>query len=116
LLGEGIRFAVRSGAIAAQALVQGNLAVYTRMVQREIGADHLWARQGARVLYSLPRLSWQWGIRYPRLREAMLGVLREQRSYKGFVWRLPLYLVASWVRHPFFAVKMGKPCEGQVPS
>ena len=101
LMGEGIRFAVYSAEMAAQAITRDDLAGYTRRVQRTIGNDHLWAKKVAWVLYGFPRLSWQWGIRNPRLIRALVDVLRERRSYRTFAQMLPLYVLDSLVRYPF---------------
>jgi geranylgeranyl reductase family protein len=101
LLGEGIRYAVYSAEIAAQAIARDDLAGYTRQVQRRIGSDHCWAREGARVFYNFPGLSWRWGVRNPRIRRAMIDVLREKRKYKTLVGQLPLYLLGSLLRGPF---------------
>ncbi len=101
LMGEGIRFAVYSAEMAAQAITRDDLAGYTRRVQRTIGNDHLWAKKVAWVLYGFPRLSWQWGIRNPRLIRALVDVLRERRSYRTFAQMLPLYTLESLVRYPF---------------
>jgi flavin-dependent dehydrogenase len=100
LLGEGIRFAVRSAEIAAQAIFKDDLAGYTRRVQQEIGNKQLWAKRIARVLYGFPYLSWRWGLGNPRVGQAMMDVLRERKSYRTFMWQLPLYLLESLVRHP----------------
>jgi flavin-dependent dehydrogenase len=112
LLGEGIRYAIRSAEIAAQAIAQDNLTGYTRQVQREIGDEQLWARQAARVLYCFPYLSWRWGMRNPRIGRALIDVLQERHSYRTFVKRLPLYLLESLARYPFVHGnrKIGKIC------
>jgi len=101
LLGEGIRFAMQSAEIAAQAIVQDDLAGYTRRVQREIGNDQLWAKKAARILHGFPYFSWRWGICNSRMGQAMLDVLRERLHYRTFVWRLPLYFLESLLRYPF---------------
>lgn len=101
LLGEGIRFAMRSAEIAAQAIVRREGAGYTRRVQREIVNDQRWAQIGAWVLHNFTRLSWELGLCNPRLGRAMIDVLQERTSYRAFVWRLPLYLLESVVRYPF---------------
>ena len=101
LLGEGIRFAMHSAEIAAQAIVRREGAGYTRRVQREIVNDQRWAQIGAWVLHNLTRLSWELGLRNPRLGRAMIDVLQERTSYRAFVWRLPMYILESVVRYPF---------------
>ncbi len=98
LLGEGIRYAVYSAEIAAQAIVQNDLARYTRRVQREIGDGQLWAKLAASLLYGLPRLSWRWALCHPRIVQACINVLRERWDYRTFVRLLPLYILERAVK------------------
>jgi len=102
LFGEGIRYAVQSAEIAARSIAQGDVTGYTRRVQQNIGNGQLWAKEGARVLYGFPRLSWQWGICNPRLRQTIIDVVQERQSYKTLMWRLPLHLLESLGRYLFF--------------
>lgn len=97
LLGEGVRYALTSGEMAARCILGGDLAAYTRHVHRHLGRRHCWAREGARVLYGFPRLSWRLGLGNPRLQRAMVEVLRGRSSARRLVCRLPLYVLESLV-------------------
>jgi geranylgeranyl reductase family protein len=73
LSGEGIRFAVESGRIAAEAILQGNLGQYEPRIQRQIGAHHRTARILADVFYRYPQAIFALGSRSPRITQAFVG-------------------------------------------
>lgn len=86
--GEGISFAVRSGQLAAQSLVDGNLeenAVqeqYTRSVAESLMPELRAGRLLARLLYDFPRLrSWAFLQQGQRLSEAVTDVMAGTRTY-----------------------------------
>jgi flavin-dependent dehydrogenase len=60
-------------------------------------------QKGQRVLVldGFPYPCWRWSIGNSRVRQAMIDVLREQLSYRAFVWQLPLYFLESLVRYLF---------------
>jgi len=114
LLGEGVRFALYSGQMAADTILGGDLARYTWQIQRAIGRQLWWAGQAAWVLYAFPMLAWRLGLSNPRLRQGMVDVLRQRCSYRRFVWRLPFYLLASAARRGFQATNQF-PDSGHLP-
>lgn len=88
LMGEGIRHAVDSGRLAAEALLAGDLAAYTRRVHREIGADLLWGRCWARRLHEHPRASFELGARNPLVLQMLLHLLDGRTTYRRMAWDL----------------------------
>jgi geranylgeranyl reductase family protein len=80
-LGEGIRYAVRSADLAAEAIAEGQVRAYTSGVQQEIGADLRRARWLARLVYGLPRFWFLLGIRSPGMIQIFADMLDERISY-----------------------------------
>lgn len=89
LFGEGIQYAVRSGAIAAECLTSGAVSSYTERIRDEFADEFDAARRIGRVFYKAPYLSYRLGVKNPagtrlvgRLMagEASLAAL-EQRIY-----------------------------------
>lgn len=81
LLGEGIRYAVRSARLAAEAIARDEVEAYTSGVQREIGAGLRRARWLARLFYGLPRLCFLLGVCNPRLVQSFANLLDERANY-----------------------------------
>ncbi len=69
---EGIRPSLRTGVLAANAIhaaLSGEdraLEAYTTAVQREIGAEMVWARRLSSLFYRLPALGYNVGVKHPR--------------------------------------------------
>jgi geranylgeranyl reductase family protein len=93
LLGEGIRHAIDSGRMAANAVVMDDLAWYTRRVHREIGSDFLWGRRWARAFYKHPRGCFEFGVRNPRFVKAFARLLAGQTTYRRMAALAPLNLL-----------------------
>lgn len=106
--GEGISFAVRSGQLAAQSLVDGNLeenAVqeqYTRIVAESLMPELRAGRLLARLLYDFPRLrSWAFLQQGQRLSEAVTDVMAGTRTYcdlTGLSQALARLLTPAWIK------------------
>ena len=88
LIGEGIRYAIVSGRLAAEAISAGNLAGYETAIWREIGHSLATAGMVANTYYRLPRLSYQIGVRNPATARHILDILLEKASYEGIGRRL----------------------------
>ena len=91
-LGEGIRYAVRSARLAAEAMAKDEVKAYMSGVQQEIGADLRWARWLARLFYGLPRLCFFLGMRNPRMVQTFVDMLDERASYFDISKHIPLAL------------------------
>jgi geranylgeranyl reductase family protein len=93
LMGEGVRHAVDSGRMAAQAILTDDLPGYTRRVQREIGADFLWGLRWARVFYEHPWGCFELGVRNPRFVKEFVRLLAGQTTYRRMAALAPLNLL-----------------------
>jgi len=97
-LGEGIRHAITSGRLAAQALLRGRPEAYPAWVERSTGRLLGGARTMAHLAYAFPRAaSWALGAR-PALSAAFCRFFQGKHSYVGLFWRLPLCLLGLWPR------------------
>jgi geranylgeranyl reductase family protein len=91
LTGEGIYYAIRSGALAAEAILQskekgilpGNL--YQEAIRNHIFENLKWALFFARFVNRFNKMSYQTLRHYPELGNLYLQVLEGRETYKGFV-------------------------------
>ncbi|OQW37543.1 MAG: hypothetical protein A4E19_12745 [Nitrospira sp. SG-bin1] len=91
--GEGISFAIRSGLLAAQALVDGQLdeksvsIAYGRLLAQMILPELRTGRVLARLLYDVPRIrSWAFSQQGQRLCEAVTDVMAGERTYRNLAF------------------------------
>jgi geranylgeranyl reductase family protein len=96
LLGEGIRRAVESGRIAAEAILAQDLARFDRRIHNEIGSDLRWGRLWARVFYGCPRACFEWAVRNPRFIDRFLQLFAGRTTYGRMALRAPLDLLLGW--------------------
>ncbi len=90
--GEGISFALHSGQLAAQSLVDGNLdeqsvqSLYARSLAESVLPELRAGRLLARLLYDFPRLrSWAFSQQGQRLCEAVTDVMAGKRRYRDLM-------------------------------
>ncbi|HEX9030011.1 MAG TPA: geranylgeranyl reductase family protein [Anaerolineales bacterium] len=99
--GEGIRFAIKSGRLAALAILNGQPEQYPAWVQRQIGRGHLWARFLAYLFYRFPRACFALGVRNPFATQAFIDFFSERAGYPELILRLfgtlPLFLLTEVV-------------------
>jgi geranylgeranyl reductase family protein len=88
LNGEGIRFAMKSGRLAAEAILSGQVRRYPERAFREIGSNHMWAAGLALLFYHFPRTCFALGVRNPYATQAFLDLLSEKAGYPGVILRL----------------------------
>lgn len=91
--GEGISFALRSGQLAAQSVVDANLdqesvqQTYTRSLTESILSELRAGRLLARLLYDFPRLrSWAFSWQGQRLCEVVTDVMAGERQYRDLAF------------------------------
>jgi geranylgeranyl reductase family protein len=90
LFGEGIYYAVRSGQMAAQAVLGRfhdrclSLVEYDRALEREIYPEFRIASRMARIVYSFPRLCYRVMQNYHEVIGLYYGVLQGRTTYQGF--------------------------------
>jgi flavin-dependent dehydrogenase len=107
--GEGISFAIRSGLLAAQALIDGQLDeepvrnAYTGSVAEAILPDLRTGRVLARLLYNFPRTrSWAFSQLGQRLCEAVTDVMAGKKQYRDLRFKpqtLLQLLSPKWLRN-----------------
>jgi len=101
LNGEGIRFAIKSGRLAAEAILAGHPEAYPGLVWQAIGRGHTLARGLAWLFYHFPRACFELGVRNPFTTQAFVGLLSDRISYPEAVLRLfgslPIFLASQVV-------------------
>jgi len=91
LTGEGIYYAVRSGTLAAQAVVQSRekggdaSGPYQDSVRRLLIEDLTWARHLSQIIYGFTALSYRTLKQHPELGALCLRVLAGETNYASFV-------------------------------
>lgn len=106
--GEGISFALRSGQLAAQSLIEGNLKeepvqeVYGRSLAESILPELHCGGKLARWLYDSPRLrSWAFSQQGQRLCEVVTDVMTGTRRYQDLTFTpraLVNLLIPQWIK------------------
>ena len=64
--GEGVRHAIASGRIAAQAILEGQAGAYSRRIERYALVALRPTRTVSEIFYRIPRLCFQYGMQNPR--------------------------------------------------
>lgn len=95
LSGEGIRHAVRTGVMAAEAVLEGT--PYGPRVHRELGPELQLASLLARLAYTFPRIAFEGMKRVPR--EASL-VINGEMSYRQLLDRLVARVARLGAKEP----------------
>ncbi len=93
LSGEGIRHALHSGRLAAEAILREDTTGYSQRVQAEIGNHLRVGRHIARLFYRFPRQCFRLGARNPAAVAALARTLRGEVTYGQMLRRLPGYLI-----------------------
>lgn len=89
LLGEGIRYAIDSGRLAAESILADDPAGYTRRIHRAIGRDLGWGRHWANLFYDHPWGSFELGVRNPLFLKEFRRLFAGQATYRGMALRAP---------------------------
>ncbi|MGD2134609.1 MAG: geranylgeranyl reductase family protein [Gemmatimonadales bacterium] len=90
--GEGIAYAIQSGALAASAVVHGRSVArrYTRACATEIVRPLRYSLHFARLLYHFPGVVLRVFVSHPEVLERFLAVPARQTTYRQFLrWFLP---------------------------
>jgi geranylgeranyl reductase family protein len=95
LLGEGVRHAIRSASIAAEAILSEDLAAYSRRVHKEIGIYLGLGRLWATIFYRFPHACFEAGVRNPQLTRDFAHMFAGELSYGSMLLRFPLYLLGA---------------------
>ena len=92
--GEGIYYAVRSGMLAAEAIIQSRdkgdfpAIFYERKIRQFILEDLKWALHVSRIIYRFTQLSYRTLKQYPELAQLCIQLLGGEIAYEGFVTRV----------------------------
>jgi len=99
--GEGIRFAVRSGRLAARAILTGQMESYAKWVHQTIGLNHTMAAGLALLFYHLPWTCFQLGVRNPFATHAFIDLFSNRAGYPEVILRifgsLPFFIATELV-------------------
>ncbi len=94
LMGEGIYYALKSGMLAAETILQSKEKgfspsdLYQNLVHHELFEDLNWALYFSRFVFRFTKLAYQTLIRYPELADLYLQVLEGRETYQGFVIKI----------------------------
>lgn len=94
LQGEGIYYAIRSGMLAAEAIVEWKKEgiapsdFYQKAVSYDIYGNLKWALTFSRFVFRFTKLAYRTLKRYPDLGEFYLQVLEGKETYQGFVTKV----------------------------
>jgi geranylgeranyl reductase family protein len=91
LLGEGVRYAIHSGWLAARAILGGELARYSQTVHRLIGNHLMLGHAWAWAFYRHPWGSFRLGVRNPYLNADFVRMFTGKLSYGAMLVRVPRY-------------------------
>ncbi len=106
--GEGIRFAMKSGWLAAEAILNGAASSYPARVRQVIGRSHAVGLRFSTLFYRYQGLSHEIFMKNRYMAQTLADMLSDKFGYTGVVLRLlaslPLYL-PSWALN---AVRSGR--------
>jgi flavin-dependent dehydrogenase len=93
-MGEGIYYALRSGMLAAEAILQSKergispSEPYQAAIHDHISENLKWALRFSRFAFRFTKLAYRTLKHYPELGDFYLQVLEGKESYQGFVTRV----------------------------
>lgn len=93
--GEGIRLAIKSGRLAAEAIIGGAVEQYAQRSDREIGRSQRLGLALSQLFYSFPSAAWYLVVRNPFASQAFVNLISDRSSYHRIlatlVGTLPVY-------------------------
>jgi geranylgeranyl reductase family protein len=92
LTGEGIRFALESGKMAAEAIARGRPESYSVRVHKHIGRNLGWGRLCARAFYARQKRGFDWLLCNTRIFRDMMHIMGNNLTYPRSLLKFPLYL------------------------
>jgi len=100
-IGEGIRFAIKSGRLATEAILANHPEQYARLVYRQIGRNHNLGIILANLFYNLPKPWFDLGVRNPFATRAFVDMLADRIGYGRVLLQvfgtLPLFLLTETI-------------------
>jgi flavin-dependent dehydrogenase len=99
--GEGIRFAIKSGRLAAEAILSNHPEQYARLVYQQIGCNHKLGMILMNLVYNLPKPWFNLGARNPFVTRALVDMLADRIGYGRVLLQafgtLPLFLLTETI-------------------
>lgn len=99
--GEGIRLAIKSGRLAAEAVLAGRLDRYDRAVFRHIGLSNALGTGLAWLFYKWPRTWFKLGAANPMVSEAFVDILADRAGHEAVALAIfgtmPAYLALEGI-------------------
>lgn len=99
LSGEGIRYAVQSGRLAAEAILTDQIQKYEAIIHRKIGARHRFSWIVTRMVYRHPGFFFALFVRNPYARPVFIDLYSERTAQHTFFLRLvgsvPPYMITK---------------------
>lgn len=99
--GEGIRFAIKSGRLAAEAILSGHPERYSALVDRKIGRNHRLGIILTSLFYNLPEPCFELGVRNPFVTRALAEMLADRIGYgrvtAQILGTLPIFLLTETI-------------------
>jgi len=107
LTGEGIRHAMVSGKLAAEAVSREKPTAYPRWIERRIGKDLWWASVFARMFYKRQQECFEWLVRNHYVFGDMMRIANFELGYRASLFKTPLYILNLGKRKPLDEEAMG---------
>ena len=107
LTGEGIRHALVSGKLAAEAVAGEKPAAYSRWIDKRIGKDLWWASIFARMFYKRQQGCFEWLVRNRYVFRDMMRIVNFDLGYRASLFKTPLYILNLGKRKPLDEEAMG---------
>jgi flavin-dependent dehydrogenase len=96
-LGEGIRYAIISGQLAAQALIQGRPEDYPAQLEAVIGRQLRGGWFFSWLIHTFPRWATWAAAHNPTISRAFIRFFQGQTIYRDLLFRIPLYLLTTGI-------------------
>lgn len=98
LFGDGLFHAIRSGRLAAEALLAGAPTSHTARVHDLLASDFEAARRLARLFYTLPGLTYRHAISLPQATPLAVRLLGGEIGFRGLTRRMLTRIARNWLR------------------
>ena len=96
LSGEGIRFAIKSGRLAAESILSGNPQGYAKALYQDIGLNHLLTKWFSILFYIVPDLFLFFGTHNPFSTQGVVDMLSDRMTMIEFIlfsfFTLPVFI------------------------
>jgi len=86
--GEGIRFAIKSGRLAAESVLKGQPKRYPALVDQQIGRNHRLGYSLIPIFYPRTRPMFDHFLQRPLISQKLIDMLDDRLSYARLLWSL----------------------------